>query len=55
MALRIRKRPTFVIRQISPKIFQKNNPQVLVQKDASSPRMTEQIESLQCRLECIFR
>ena len=46
MALRIRKRPTFVIRQISPKIFRKITLKFLVQKDASSPRMTEQIESL---------
>ena len=52
----IRKCPTYVIRQITSKIFGKIilKP-LLFRKVSSSPRMTEQIQILQRRFECISR
>ena len=46
---------TFVIRYITSKIFGKIILKPLYRKDSSSPRMTEQVQILKHRLECISR
>ena len=56
MEREIRKCLTFIMSQISSKIFGEIMPKSLqFQKDSSSPRMTEKIQILQRRLECFSR
>ena len=56
MERRIRKCLTFVIPQISSKIFGKIILKPLqFREDSSSPRITKQMQILQHRLECISK